>query len=133
MENDSAVKTGERGDRPVRASLVISDPLMRSLGRPNREQVVTTRPDSLTTLQALDLSNGERLSQMLANGAAKLVDGKVSPDEMVQTSFQLALSRPPSSDELQLSSSLIGEDPSQESVSDYLWVLLMLLEFQLIR
>lgn len=131
--NDSAVKTGERGDRPVRASLVISDPLMRSLGRPNREQVVTTRPDSLTTLQALDLSNGERLSQMLANGAAKLVDGKVSPDEMVQTSFQLALSRPPSSDELQLSSSLIGEDPSQESVSDYLWVLLMLPEFQLIR
>ena len=61
------------------------------------------------------------------------MDGKVSPDEMVQTSFQLALSRPPSSDELQLSSSLIGEDPSQESVSDYLWVLLMLPEFQLIR
>ena len=32
---------------------------MRSLGRPNREQVVTTRPDDLTTLQALDLTNGQ--------------------------------------------------------------------------
>jgi len=130
---DSAFKTGERGDRPVRASLVISDALMRSLGRPNREQVVTTRPDSLTTLQALDLSNGEQLTQMLANGAARLVEGNASPDNMVQDSFRLALSRPPSGDELQLSSSLIGEDPNQESVSDYLWVLLMLPEFQLIR
>ena len=106
---------------------------MRSLGRPNREQVVTTRPDSLTTLQALDLSNGEQLTQMLANGAARLVEGNASPDNMVQDSFRLALSRPPSGDELQLSSSLIGEDPNQESVSDYLWVLLMLPEFQLIR
>ena len=41
--------------RFVRATLVDCDPLMRSLGRPNREQVVTTRPDQLTTLQALDL------------------------------------------------------------------------------
>src|SRR5262249_2926080 len=39
--------------RFVRAALLKSDPLMRSLGRPNREQVVTTRPDLLTTLQAL--------------------------------------------------------------------------------
>ena len=35
---------------------------MRSLGRPNREQVVTTRPDQLTTLQALDLANGQILT-----------------------------------------------------------------------
>ena len=34
--------------RFVRAALVKSDALMRSLGRPNREQVVTTRGDSLT-------------------------------------------------------------------------------------
>jgi hypothetical protein len=42
----------------VRAALVNADALMLSLGRPNREQVVTTRGDVLTTLQALDLSNG---------------------------------------------------------------------------
>ena len=49
----------------VRATLVDCDPLMRSLGRPNREQVVTTRPDQLTTLQALDLANGQILTTTL--------------------------------------------------------------------
>ena len=51
--------------RFVRATLLHSDLLMRSLGRPNREQVVTTRPDTLTTLQALDLTNGPILADML--------------------------------------------------------------------
>ena len=49
----------------VRATLVDCDDLMRSLGRPNREQVVTTRPDQLTTLQALDLANGQILTDTL--------------------------------------------------------------------
>ncbi len=48
--------------RMVRAALVNSDFLMRSLGRPNREQVVTVRPDDLTTLEAVDLSNGQTLA-----------------------------------------------------------------------
>ena len=56
--------------RLIRASLVNADALMRSLGRPNREQVVTTRPDQLTTLQALDLSNGQTLTDLLSRGAA---------------------------------------------------------------
>ncbi len=57
----------------VRAALVRADALMRSLGRPNREQVVTTRPDQLTTLQALDLSNGPILADTLTRGAANLL------------------------------------------------------------
>ena len=57
----------------IRAALVKADALMRSLGRPNREQVVTTRRDVLTTLQALDLSNGQILADMLARGAANLL------------------------------------------------------------
>jgi hypothetical protein len=63
--------------RLVRAALVNADALMRSLGRPNREQVVTTRPDQLTTLQALDLANGQILAETLARGAANLL--KVNP------------------------------------------------------
>ena len=47
---------------------------MRTLGRPNREQVVTTRPAELTTLEALELSNGRPLSELLDAGAAKLID-----------------------------------------------------------
>ena len=43
----------------VRAALVKNDFLMRSLGRPHRNQVVTSRPAELTMLQAIDLANGQ--------------------------------------------------------------------------
>ena len=58
-------------NEPIRVSLMKSDLLMRSLGRPNRDQVVTTRPESLSTLQALDLTNGPAMSALMASGAAK--------------------------------------------------------------
>ena len=73
----------------LRSSLVALDPLLRSLGRPNREQIVTTRPDQLTTLQALDLTNGQLLSDMLAQGAAKLLktDPQATAETMVNALF----------------------------------------------
>ena len=42
---------------------------MRSLGRPNREQVVTTRPAEMTTLEAIEMSNGQPLAELLQQGA----------------------------------------------------------------
>src|SRR5438270_10843741 len=86
----------------VRASLVNADALMRSLGRPNREQVVTTRPDQLTTLQALDLSNGQVLTDLLARGAANLLKEKpqTTPEQRIEELYLRALSRRPSADEL---------------------------------
>src|ERR1700722_6873518 len=70
--------------RFVRATLVDSDDLMRSLGRPNREQVVTTRPEQLTTLQALDLANGQTMTSTLARGAANILKAnpKATPDQL---------------------------------------------------
>ena len=58
--------------RFVRVALVTADPLMRGLGRPIRDQVVTTRPESFTTLEALDLTNGAILAGLLARGADNL-------------------------------------------------------------
>ena len=49
-----------------------SSSLTRALGRPVRDQVISTRPDDATTLQALELVNGERLTQWLARGARRL-------------------------------------------------------------
>jgi hypothetical protein len=46
--------------------------LMRSLGRPHRDQVVTSRPAELTMLQAIDLANGAILSKYLNEGANNL-------------------------------------------------------------
>src|SRR5947207_6141507 len=78
--------------RFVRAALVPANALMRSLGRPNREQVVTTRPDLLTTLQALDLSNGELLADTLAKGAARLLNaGPKDADGHVRAVYRQAL------------------------------------------
>jgi hypothetical protein len=42
----------------VRSSMVTADPLTVALGRPNREQVITSRASAATTLQALELTNG---------------------------------------------------------------------------
>ena len=64
---------GRREDahKTYRASLVASDLLMRSLGRPNREQVVSDRPANLTTLEALDLSNSPLLAETLNRGGCE--------------------------------------------------------------
>lgn len=124
------------GERPfVRASLVQSTPLMRTLGRPNREQVVTTRPGEVTTLEALELSNGEPLSELLAAGGQKLASnlGDLSPSEISRTLVRAALSREPTDEEQRLLVEAIGDSPTPESLADALWCLVMLPEFQLVR
>ncbi|HVA48055.1 MAG TPA: PSD1 and planctomycete cytochrome C domain-containing protein [Pirellulales bacterium] len=121
--------------RFVRASLLFCDELMRSLGRPNREQVVTTRGDVLTTLQALDLTNGPAIAETLARGAANLLKDSSSSDAqaIVSRLYLQALSRPPTPSELAAALELIGSPPTQDGLADLLWVLFMLPEFQLIR
>ena len=50
-----------------------STPLTRAMGRPIRDQVFTTREDSATTLQALELVNGDTLAVILKRGAARML------------------------------------------------------------
>jgi hypothetical protein len=132
----ASIEAGGPLDRPfVRASLVKADPLMRSLGRPNREQVVTTRPETLTTLQALDLSNGQVLSETLDRGAARLLKAvpDASPEDRIESLYLQALSRRPTPDERTTARELVGTPATPEGLSDLLWVVFMLPEFQLIR
>jgi hypothetical protein len=121
--------------RLVRASLVNADALMRSLGRPNREQVVTTRPDQLTTLQALDLSNGQILTGTLARGAANLLkrNPKATPEERINDLYRRALCRLPTPEEAAAARELLGDKVTPEALADLLWAVIMLPEFQLIR
>src|SRR5262245_13412401 len=106
----------------VRATLVDCDALMRSLGRPNREQVVTTRPDQLSTLQALDLANGQILASTLARGAANMLKAnpKSTTDAIAERVFVQALGRKPTADELAAARELVGEKPTTEGVADLL-------------
>src|SRR5262249_59906815 len=103
--------------------------------RPNREQVVTTRPDQLTTLQALDLSNGQLLADTLARGAANLLKAspKATSDELVETIYLQALCRRPTAGERATGRAIFRPSPTAESLADLLWAALMLPEFQLIR
>jgi hypothetical protein len=121
--------------RYVRASLINADLLMRSLGRPNREQVVTTRADQLTTLEALDLSNGQILADTLARGAANLLKDhlKSSGDELIETIYKRALCRKPTAEEMATARAILGNPVTPESLADLLWAVFMLPEFQLIR
>lgn len=124
-----------RDRRFVRVSLAKLDSLMRSLGRPNREQVVTTRPDQLTTLQAMDLSNGVTLSDALARGAAGILkrNPNATPEERIDDIYRRILSRPPTPDELVAAREIVGSPATVEGVADLLWAVFMLPEFQLIR
>jgi hypothetical protein len=121
--------------RFIRAALTRSDALMRSLGRPNREQVVTTRSDVLTTLEALDLSNGQVFNDILARGAAVLLKARPTAraDVLADTIYLGALGHHPTADEMAASRELIGSPPTPEGLADLLWVLFALPEFQLIR
>jgi hypothetical protein len=121
--------------RYVRASLVNADALMRSLGRPNREQVVTTRPNQLTTLQALDLSNGHILADTLARGAASLLreSPKATAEQWIERLYVRGLCRRPTAAELAAGREILGAPVTSESLADLLWALIMLPEFQMIR
>ncbi|MDB4545093.1 DUF1549 domain-containing protein [bacterium] len=120
----------------TRASLVVSNLLMRSLGRPNREQVVTTRPDSLSTLQALDLSNGDILANWLKIGAKNWIEqqknNRWTDQQLINEIYSQAFSRLPSDQELELLS-IAKQENKTEAIEDVLWLVVMLPEFQLIN
>lgn len=132
MQLEERANNGLR-KRSLRAALVISDPLMRSLGRPNREQIVTTRDDQLSTLQALDLSNGEILSELLSTGARRLVASGMDRKKLIDHVFSWGLSRLPSGDERQVVEQIVDEKMTTESIADLLWSIIMLPEFQHVR
>jgi mono/diheme cytochrome c family protein len=124
---DFAVETNQ-----VRASLVAADALATALGRPNREQVVTVRASAATTLQGLELTNGETMARLLERGAERLTSGSPSPADLVTRIYQDALGRKPGAEEHKLAVDLVGNPVRREGVEDLLWAVCMLPEFQLV-
>lgn len=116
-----------------RASLLAADPLMVALGRPNREQVITVRQSTATTLQALELTNGGTLANLLKQGASRLLtDQSAGSSTLVDALYFKALGRRPTAAERQVAEQLVGSPAKPEGVEDLLWALAMLPEFQLI-
>ena len=117
----------------TRAALVAANPLMTALGRPNREQVVTTRAAAATTLQTLELLNGPTLADHLRRGAERLLASRKGSREIVDDVFERALGRAPTSAEGRLSIQILGPRPDAAGVEDLLWSVVMLPEFQVVH
>lgn len=142
----------------VRASLRKSDFLMRSLGRPNRDQIVSSRPDEMTTLEAIDLANGDVLAAALRRGAQDLANQDLRPTQIAERIFRSALSRSPTTMEIAIvESAFVAAEPSTvhprgvqtndvdsesdagsrntdvEIIQDLMWAVLMTPEFIMIR
>jgi hypothetical protein len=117
----------------TRAAMVVADPLMTALGRPNREQVVTTRPSAATTLQSLELLNGGTLERLLRHGAERLAASHPQPSALVNSVFQRALGREPTIAERTVCRRALGPAIAVDGIEDLLWMVAMLPEFQLIH
>jgi len=118
----------------VRAALVKSTPLMAALGRPNRDQVVTSRPADLTTLEAIQLANEQGLYNEFATGGRRiLLATGPAVDTLTQWMFDAALARRPTAAEAAAAREILTDSPTSDTVADCLWALVMLPEFQLIR
>ncbi len=119
----------------IRAVLANADALQVALGRPNREQTVTGRTSAATTLEALELTNGRELTDILHRGAQNALKEKektVSADDLISTFYVRALGRNPTVEELAMAKEVVGRPPRPAGVEDLLWALVMLPEFQLV-
>lgn len=117
----------------IRAAYLYSDELTRAMGRPSREQIVTRRDAYATTLELLELTNGQTLDDLLKKGANQwMEDFKASPHQAVNRIFMTALSRPATAGEMQSAFELVGVAPTSTGIQDLLWIVSMLPEFQII-
>ena len=133
-----------------------STTLTRALGRPIRDQVISHRPSIATTVEGLELVNGEALAQRLrsaaqrmlgqssaappANAAAPPVPApppSTSASQAIDRLFGYGMGRSPTADERRLAEAAVS-DPgrpgsiSAEGMADLLWAVMMKPEFQLI-
>ncbi|WP_237855598.1 DUF1549 domain-containing protein [Rhodohalobacter sulfatireducens] len=117
----------------VRASLVENDDFQKALGRPPREIVITKRDSEPTLLQALELTNGEMVNDVLSRGADRWIrEYGEDPEELIRQIYLRALSRPPTGQEARIIGKLLGQKPNNEAVQDLLWAVTMKPEFQMI-
>ena len=116
-----------------RAGMRNLDRLMRTLGRPKRDVVVTRRESTATTAQLIELSNGKPIADLMMRGGQAWVKLEKEPELIVGSIFSSALGRLPSELETKSAQKIIGDPVNAKGVEDLLWMLAMHPEFQLIH
>lgn len=116
----------------ARASLVKNDAFLTALGRPNRENVSTSRSSQANLLQALALTNGEAFNNALEAGALEWKDRFSRTEDIIREVYQRALGRHPGKKEMEVALGMLGASPDANDIQDFLWAVMLLPEFQLI-
>ena len=122
-----------RGTGRKRAGSRNLDRLMRTLGRPKRDVVVTRRESRATTAQFIELANGRSVADLVAKGGKEWLDSGRTPPALVEDLFVSSFARAPSDKELESALEIIGRPVTARGVEDLLWMLVMHPEFQLIH
>ena len=118
----------------VRAALCTANPMQVAMDRPNREIVTPVRQSAATTLQALELTNGETLNSVFGRMSSTMADAaRRDPSAWIDQMYRHALSRRPTDTERTLVLDMLGTPVRPEGVADFLWALTMLPEFQFIN
>jgi uncharacterized membrane protein/mono/diheme cytochrome c family protein len=116
----------------VRASIVANNRFLTALGRPNREIVATSRDSQASILQALELTNGEKLNFVLACGAEEWLISYKDTDVLITEFYKKTLGRQPNQKERNIALQALGKSPKPEQIQDFFWAIILLPEFQLI-
>ena len=116
----------------ARASLVVNNPFLTALGRPNRETVSTSRESQANLLQALELTNGDRFNSTIKTGAENWKKKYQTSDAIIKEIYRRALGREVQSKEYKIAKKVLGDNPSTESIQDLFWAIMLLPEFQII-
>ncbi len=122
-----------RGTGRKRAGSRNLDRLMRTLGRPKRDVVVTRRESAATTAQFIELSNGRSVADLVAKGGKAWMGSGRPSGVLVSDLFASAFGREPSGRELASALEVVGDPLTARGVEDLLWMLVMHPEFQLIQ
>ena len=114
-----AALIGPQNYGKVRAVLANADVLQVALGRPNREQTVTTRISAATTLEALELTNGRELTDLIRRGAQNaLAENAASNKDLIPGLYARALGRKPTAEEFKLAKEVVGQAAQPAGVED---------------
>lgn len=117
----------------IRAAQVANNAFLTALGRPNREVVVTTRTDQPNLLQALELTNGERLMKSLSEGADHWKNKYGDPNHLITQTYEVLLGRKPLPDEREIAANALGQSAEIENIQDFFWVMVLHPEVQFIK
>lgn len=116
----------------VRASLVKQDEFMKTLGRPDRENVTSQRSTTSTLLQSLLLTNSTLFHDKISQAAKSWLAEGHSPMEAAEYLYQQALGRQPNKKEKRILHKQLKNAGPQAALEDIIWSIVLLPEFQLI-